>query len=435
MHALKTPCINPHPHSLSLHLNITNTSHTNQHSNPPTKQDKVAARNADYAKIARSLRFHGAGADAGADADGGGNGGDADGGSGDGGAAGNGGAADWGAGLRDADLLIWLGDFNYRIDAPPDFVPEPETPENPRGHQLYAFVHAKISRRRHLELLAGDQLLRAARAGEAFVGLAEAPVAFLPTYKFEKGRESSARQPFYDQGEKRRVPAWTDRVLFRGSAPQASALEAPAARDPEDVRAALADRGGGGGSVERSYGCCLEVNDSDHKPVYCRLDVALPAFEQAAAREAALRAIAACAPDGGGSGGGGNDGPQLELAPSAVRLDAGGAFSAAARLTNAGRAPAAFLVAGGAGAALGALPAWLDVSPAAGVVPPGGSVELRLRGWPSLPQLGAAPHLLGPQSAEVVIAGAPAGAVEAAEWPAGVLTTHAGALSLIVSMS
>lgn len=33
----------------------------------------------------------------------------------------------------------------------------------------------------------GDQLLRQARLGAVFVGLAEGPITFMPTYKFEKG--------------------------------------------------------------------------------------------------------------------------------------------------------------------------------------------------------------------------------------------------------
>jgi hypothetical protein len=55
----------------------------------------------------------------------------------------------------------------------------PHPPPHPKRSQ--------ISRRRHLELLEGDQLLRQARLGSVFVGLAEGPVTFLPTYKFEKG--------------------------------------------------------------------------------------------------------------------------------------------------------------------------------------------------------------------------------------------------------
>lgn len=94
----------------------------------------------------------------------------------------------------------------------------------------------QISAKQHLALLSGDQCLREVARGAIFHGLAEGPISFLPTYKFEKGRESNALQPFYDQGEKKRVPAWTDRVLFRGSGPQRSALECNAVEQRSDVR-------------------------------------------------------------------------------------------------------------------------------------------------------------------------------------------------------
>ena len=64
---------------------------------------------------------------------------------------------------------------------------------------------------------AQDQLKMEMAAGRAFVHLQEAPITFRPTYKFDK---HSAEPLDYDSSEKRRVPAWTDRILFRGSQPR-----------------------------------------------------------------------------------------------------------------------------------------------------------------------------------------------------------------------
>jgi hypothetical protein len=97
----------------------------------------------------------------------------------------------------------------------------------------------QIAGRQHADLLTGDQCSREMARGSIFHGLAEGPISFLPTYKFEKGRESSIMQPFYDQGEKMRVPAWTDRVLFRASAAQRAALQPNPAETPADVRVSL----------------------------------------------------------------------------------------------------------------------------------------------------------------------------------------------------
>ena len=67
-----------------------------------------------------------------------------------------------------------------------------------------------------------DQLKLEMAEGRTFVHLQEAPITFRPTYKFDK----HSQEPLdYDSSEKRRVPAWTDRILFRGSqARPASAL-------------------------------------------------------------------------------------------------------------------------------------------------------------------------------------------------------------------
>jgi hypothetical protein len=42
----------------------------------------------------------------------------------------------------------------------------------------------------------------------------EQPITFQPTYKFDKNYPDALG---YDSSEKRRVPAWCDRIFYRGS--------------------------------------------------------------------------------------------------------------------------------------------------------------------------------------------------------------------------
>lgn len=90
------------------------------------------------------------------------------------------------------DHVIWLGDFNYRIDLTNDA------------------VRSMVAREDIAGLYARDQLRRSKDAGDVFPGYEEGPITFAPTYKYDNGSDQ------YDSSEKQRIPAWTDRILYRG---------------------------------------------------------------------------------------------------------------------------------------------------------------------------------------------------------------------------
>jgi phosphatidylinositol-bisphosphatase len=91
--------------------------------------------------------------------------------------------------IWDSDILLWFGDLNYRITLSELKVKE---------------MLDNIS-----SVLAFDQLNIEKRAGRAFFQFDEAPIKFLPSYKYDPGTNN------YDSSEKRRAPSWTDRILWR----------------------------------------------------------------------------------------------------------------------------------------------------------------------------------------------------------------------------
>ncbi|KIK93453.1 hypothetical protein PAXRUDRAFT_145071 [Paxillus rubicundulus Ve08.2h10] len=91
------------------------------------------------------------------------------------------------------DNIVWLADTNYRIGL------DNET------------VRSFASEKYYDSLVGSDQLRIAIDNGEAFVGYDEGPLLFPPTYKYDVGTDN------YDSSEKMRIPAWTDRILFRGN--------------------------------------------------------------------------------------------------------------------------------------------------------------------------------------------------------------------------
>ncbi|KAI0321997.1 SacI homology domain-containing protein [Amylostereum chailletii] len=95
--------------------------------------------------------------------------------------------------IESHDNIVWLADTNYRIDLDNESV---------RSLALQDDLDA---------LLAADQLKYAIDTGAAFSGYLEGPILFRPTYRYDLGTDN------YDTSEKMRIPAWTDRVLYRGS--------------------------------------------------------------------------------------------------------------------------------------------------------------------------------------------------------------------------
>lgn len=101
-------------------------------------------------------------------------------------------------GLQRAELLVWVGDFNYRVD------------------MSYHEALEAIEQNRLRDMLEKDQCRREMSKNRVFHGLREGHIQFQPTYKFDKGLQNPLA---YDSSEKMRVPSWTDRIFFRGSKP------------------------------------------------------------------------------------------------------------------------------------------------------------------------------------------------------------------------
>jgi phosphatidylinositol-bisphosphatase len=97
--------------------------------------------------------------------------------------------------ILDHDHIFWLGDLNYRIDLSDNE------------------VRAKIAEKDWNALLAADQLVNQMKAKNVFPGWQEGVIDFAPTYKYVIGTNE------YDNsdGTKRRIPAWCDRILWRGT--------------------------------------------------------------------------------------------------------------------------------------------------------------------------------------------------------------------------
>ena len=266
--------------------------------------------------------------------------------------------------MRSSEGIVWVGDFNYRVD----------------GFSRDAAVEkADRGRPEDLEaLVAGDQCRREMAAGRTFRGFREAPLTFRPTFKFDK------KSSTYDTSEKQRIPAWCDRVFFRGSRVDAEpgsygldlTNEWPGEGVPREghVRSVAVNQC-------KEYGSCHDVMDSDHKPVFAVLDMALAEVDNRSLMRVTSKVLSNL------------DSPSSESYTleassdlSQITLNRAAASPAASAVTltlrNSGASPASFLLGKATGSrggkSVAPLPQWLSAEPAYGTIAAGEQLGVRL---------------------------------------------------------
>ncbi|KAE9611263.1 hypothetical protein Lal_00011842 [Lupinus albus] len=99
--------------------------------------------------------------------------------------------------ILEHDRTIWLGDLNYRISLP------------------YRSAKALVEMQNWRALLENDQLRMEQKRGRTFMGWNEGNIYFPPTYKYSSNSDRYSGDDMHPK-EKRRTPAWCDRILWYG---------------------------------------------------------------------------------------------------------------------------------------------------------------------------------------------------------------------------
>ncbi|KAL0573125.1 Inositol-1,4,5-trisphosphate 5-phosphatase 1 [Marasmius crinis-equi] len=142
--------------------------------------------------------------------------------------------------------VVWMADTNYRVNLSNEM------------------VRSCAENEQFDALIAADQLKQVMDAGLVFQGYEEGPLLFRPTYRYDLGTYN------YDTSEKMRIPAWTDRILYRGR------------------------------SLDLSTYSRAELLGSDHRPVYAtfRAQVRIvDAAKRAALSRLLLNSVLSTSPD------------------------------------------------------------------------------------------------------------------------------------------
>ncbi|EDR27813.1 type II inositol-1,4,5-trisphosphate 5-phosphatase precursor, putative [Entamoeba dispar SAW760] len=134
--------------------------------------------------------------------------------------------------LLQHDIVIWMGDLNYRIE------------------MSDIEVRKNIRKKDYTELAKNDQLLNSIRRKQAFHNFYEAIINFGPTFKVKIGENNEYKE--------NRIPSWCDRVLWK----------------TENRH-----------FVDAKEYTSHELYTSDHKPVTCFMNLDLQCIDQVKKQE------------------------------------------------------------------------------------------------------------------------------------------------------
>lgn len=152
------------------------------------------------------------------------------------------------------DAIIFLGDFNYRVNVPRLEIELAR--EEKRRAMAEASGEALAKAAYEMEaVFEYDQLHRERSVGNVFALYKEEGIDFVPTYKYDKHSDE------YDSSPKMRSPAWTDRILFYADDGIKEDVLSPLPSSESADETSL---------VAESYKS-VDSRASDHRPVITRL--------------------------------------------------------------------------------------------------------------------------------------------------------------------
>lgn len=181
-------------------------------------QNQVKERNDDYSEITRKIQFP------------------------------------MGKSINSHDYVFWCGDFNYRLDKI----------SNEDARRAAASGNYKL-------LQEHDQLKIAQGQNQTFKGYIEGDINFAPTYKYDMFTND------YDSSEKCRIPAYTDRILFK---------KRHETHNEEELNDAK----------QIKFYNRIELLSSDHRPVVAEFEVEALDIDKTARNEVLDRVLEECGP-------------------------------------------------------------------------------------------------------------------------------------------
>lgn len=148
--------------------------------------------------------------------------------------------------IEDHEIIVWAGDFNYRIGLGYEKV---------RALCNEAMVGSEQVREQALgKLYENDQLNIQMVVGNCFNYYREGRVKFLPTYKYDIGTDD------FDSSDKQRIPAWTDRIVWKINH-KSTAVQAGEILGTQ--------------MKQLKYESVMALKFSDHKPVYADFEMGI----------------------------------------------------------------------------------------------------------------------------------------------------------------